>query len=39
MATLQRVASRWQIVALAVNDVVGSGVYLLRRRAPEITAR
>ncbi len=29
MATLQRVASRWQIVALAVNDVVGSGVYLL----------
>jgi APA family basic amino acid/polyamine antiporter len=29
MATLQRVASRWQIVALAINDVVGSGVYLL----------
>jgi len=29
MATLQRVASRWQIVALAVNDVVGSGVCLL----------
>jgi amino acid transporter len=29
MTTLQRVASRWQIVALALNDVVGSGVYLL----------
>jgi len=29
MATLQRVASRWQIVALAINDVVGSGVNLL----------
>jgi len=29
MATLRRVASRWQIVALALNDVVGSGVYLL----------
>ena len=29
MATLQRAVSRWQIVALAVNDVVGSGVYLL----------
>jgi APA family basic amino acid/polyamine antiporter len=26
---LKRVASRWQIVALALNDVVGSGVYLL----------
>jgi hypothetical protein len=29
MATLQRVASRWQIVALTINDVVGSEVYLL----------
>ena len=29
MPTLQRVVSRWQIVALALNDVVGSGVYLL----------
>ncbi|MCP4660960.1 MAG: amino acid permease [bacterium] len=27
--TLQRVVSRWQIVGLALNDVVGSGVYLL----------
>ncbi len=29
MTTLKRVATRWQIVALALNDVVGSGVYLL----------
>jgi len=29
MAELKRVVSRWQIVALAVNGVVGSGVYLL----------
>ena len=29
MTTLRRVASRWQIVALALNDVIGSGVYLL----------
>lgn len=29
MPTLRRVVSRWQIVALAVNGVVGSGVYLL----------
>ncbi len=29
MPTLKRVVSRWQIVALALNDVVGSGVYLL----------
>lgn len=26
---LRRVVSRWQIVALALNDVVGSGIYLL----------
>lgn len=26
---LVRIASRWQIVGLAINDVVGSGVYLL----------
>ncbi len=26
---LQRVVSRWQIVALALNDVIGSGIYLL----------
>jgi len=24
-----RVVSRWEIVALAVNDVIGSGVYLI----------
>jgi amino acid transporter len=28
-AVLRRVVSRWEIVALALNDVVGSGVYLL----------
>ncbi len=27
--TLKRVVSRWQIVGLAINDVVGSGIYLL----------
>jgi len=27
--SLRRVVSRWQIVGLALNDVVGSGVYLL----------
>ena len=27
--TLERVVTRWQIVALALNDVIGSGVYLL----------
>ncbi|MEO1088378.1 MAG: APC family permease, partial [Acidobacteriota bacterium] len=27
--TLQRAVGRWQIVALALNDVVGSGIYLL----------
>jgi amino acid transporter len=26
---LRRVASRWEIVAFSVNDVIGSGVYLL----------
>ncbi len=26
---LQRVISRWEVVALALNDVIGSGVYLL----------
>jgi amino acid transporter len=29
MTTLRRTVSRWQIVAVALNDVVGSGVYLL----------
>jgi len=28
-ATLRRVATRWQIVGLALNDVIGSGIYLL----------
>ena len=28
-ATLERAVGRWQIVALALNDVIGSGVYLL----------
>ena len=27
--SLKRVVSRWQVVALALNDVIGSGVYLL----------
>ena len=26
---LRRVVSRWQIVTLALNDVIGSGIYLL----------
>jgi amino acid transporter len=29
VTTLARVATRWQIVALSLNDVIGSGVYLL----------
>lgn len=29
MTTLKRAVSRWQIVALALNGVIGSGVYLL----------
>jgi APA family basic amino acid/polyamine antiporter len=33
---LRRAVSRWEIVALAVNDVVGSGVYLV---LPVATAR
>ena len=36
MTTLRRVASRWQIVALALNDVVGSGVYLLPAAAAAV---
>lgn len=28
-APLARVVSRWQIVGLAINDVIGSGIYLL----------
>src|SRR6266545_2549778 len=27
--TLLRAVSRWQVVSLATNDVIGSGVYLL----------
>lgn len=29
MVSLLRAVSRWQVVALSVNDVIGSGVYLL----------
>jgi amino acid transporter len=36
MTKLRRVASRWQIVALALNDVVGSGVYLLPAAAAAV---
>ena len=27
--TLRRVVTRWELVALSLNDVIGSGVYLL----------
>ena len=27
---LQRAVSRWQIVGLSINDVIGSGIYLIR---------
>jgi hypothetical protein len=27
--TLRRAVSRWQIVGLSINEVVGSGIYLL----------
>jgi amino acid transporter len=33
---LRRVVSRWQIVALALNDVIGSGVYLLPAAAAAV---
>jgi APA family basic amino acid/polyamine antiporter len=33
---LKRVISRWQIVGLAMNDVIGSGVYLLPAAAAAI---
>jgi amino acid transporter len=36
MPTLRRVVSRWQIVALALNGVVGSGVFLLPAAAAAI---
>src|SRR3954466_14813699 len=35
---LCRVASRWEIVAFSVNDVIGSGVYLLPAAAAAILA-
>lgn len=35
---LVRTVSRWQIVALAVNDVNGSGVYLLPAAAAACSA-
>lgn len=34
--TLKRVASRWEIVGIALNDVVGSGVYLLPAAAAAV---
>ncbi len=33
---LRRVATRWEIVALSLNDVIGSGVYLLPAAAAAI---
>src|SRR5688500_15327857 len=33
---LRRVASRWEIVAFSINDVIGSGVYLLPAAAAAI---
>ncbi len=35
-AGLRRAVSRWEIVALALNDVVGSGVYLLPAAAAAV---
>jgi basic amino acid/polyamine antiporter, APA family len=35
-AALRRVVSRWEIVALSLNDVIGSGVYLLPAAAAAI---
>lgn len=37
-AGTSRVVSRWQIVALALNDVIGSGVYLLPAAAAALGA-
>ncbi len=34
--TLKRVVSRWELVALSLNDVIGSGVYLLPAAAAAI---
>lgn len=34
----RRVASRWEIVAFSINDVIGSGVYLLPAAAATILA-
>ncbi len=36
LPSLRRVVSRWQIVGLALNDVVGSGVYLLPAAAASL---
>lgn len=33
---LLRAVSRWQIVGLAINDVVGSGIYLLPAAVPAL---
>jgi amino acid transporter len=34
--TLRRVASRWEIVGIALNDVIGSGIYLLPAAAAAV---
>src|SRR5688572_17279472 len=34
----RRVASRWEIVAFSINDVIGSGVYLLPAAAAAVLA-
>lgn len=36
MADLRRAVSRWEIVGIALNDVIGSGVYLLPATAAAI---
>src|SRR5829696_3722808 len=33
---LRRVVSRWEIVAFSINDVIGSGVYLLPAAAAAV---
>jgi amino acid transporter len=35
-ATLRRVVTRWEIVGLALNDVIGSGIYLLPAAAAAV---
>lgn len=38
-ASLRRVVSRWEIVGLSLNDVIGSGVYLLPAAAAAFLGR